>query len=92
MANACPSIVAVQMRSSPRVEDNLLFVEQQLRLLPSHRPCLVVLPECFACFGGGDELILDIAEDLHHGPIQYKLSQLAKQYGIWLAAGSLPIL
>jgi predicted amidohydrolase len=85
-------IVAMQMTSSPLVADNLLFVEQQLKLLPAQRPCLVVLPECFACFGGGDKLMLNIAEDLHHGPIQLKLKQLANQYGIWLVAGSLPLL
>ena len=92
MANARANIVAIQMTSSPLVEDNLLFVEQQLKLLPTQRPCLVVLPECFACFGGDDKLILDTAEDLHLGPIQHKLKQFAKQYGIWLVAGSLPIL
>jgi len=92
VTNISPNIVAIQMNSSPLVEDNLLFVEQQLKLLPTQRPCLVVLPECFACFGGGDKLILDIAEKLHHGPIQKKLKQFAKQYGIWLVAGSLPVL
>jgi nitrilase len=90
--NASPNIVAIQMNSSPLVEDNLLFVEQQLILLPPQRPCLVVLPECFACFGGGDKLLLNIAEGLHHGPIQHKLKQLAKKHGIWLVAGSLPLL
>ena len=35
MANAYPNIVAIQMTSSPLVEDNLLFVEQQLKLLPT---------------------------------------------------------
>ena len=86
-----PNIVAMQMTSSPLVEDNLLYVEQQLKLLPTRRPCLVVLPECFACFGGGDKVMLDIAEDLHLGPIQQTLKQFAKQYDIWLVAGSLPI-
>jgi nitrilase len=85
-------IVAMQMTSSPLVVDNLLFVEQQLKLLPVSRPCLVVLPECFACFGGGEKAMLDIAEHLHTGPIQLKLKQLAKQHGVWLVAGSLPLL
>ena len=92
MASFCANVVAIQMSSSPVVEENLLFVEQQLKLLPAQRPCLVVLPECFACFGGGDKAMLDIAEDLRQGPIQHKLKQLANQYGIWLVAGSLPIL
>lgn len=92
MANNYPNIAAIQMSSSPLIEDNLLFVEQQLKQLPAQRPCLVVLPECFACFGGGDKLMLDIAEDLNLGPIQHRLKQFAKQYGIWLVAGSLPVL
>lgn len=92
MANVFPNIVAIQMNSSPLVADNLLFVEQQLELLPPQRPCLVVLPECFACFGGEEKLALDIAEDLDHGPIQHKLKHFAKQYGIWIVAGSLPVL
>jgi predicted amidohydrolase len=91
VANVYPNIVAIQMNSSPLVEDNLIFVERQLKLLPPQRPSLVVLPECFACFGGGDKLILDIAEDLHQGPIQHKLRQFAKQFGVWLVAGSMPI-
>ncbi|GAC18604.1 nitrilase [Paraglaciecola arctica BSs20135] len=92
MANVSANIVAIQMSSSPLVADNLLFVEQQLQLLPPQRPCLVVLPECFACFGGGDNLVLGIAEDLDLGPIQHKLKQFAQQFDIWLVAGSLPIL
>ena len=91
MDSACPNIVAIQMSSSPMVEDNLFFVEQQLKLLPPQRPCLVVLPECFLCFGGGDKLIMNIAEDLGLGPIQQKLSQFACEYGVWLVAGSMPI-
>lgn len=87
-----PNIVAIQMTSSPLVEENLEFVEQQLQKLPPQRPCLVVLPECFACFGGGDKLMLEIAEDLNHGPIQQRLKDLAKQYGVWIVAGSLPLL
>jgi len=92
VANVSANIVAIQMNSSPLVADNLLFVEQQLQQLPPQRPCLVVLPECFACFGGGDKLMLDVAEDLDHGPIQLRLKQLAKQHDIWLVAGSLPLL
>ena len=91
MDSTNPIVVALQMSSSPQVADNLLFVEQQLALLPKQRPCLVVLPECFACFGGGDKLLLEIAEPLGRGPIQQKLKQLAKHYGIWFVAGSLPI-
>ncbi|MEP1553444.1 MAG: carbon-nitrogen hydrolase family protein [Paraglaciecola sp.] len=85
------NLVAIQMTSSDTVEENLQFVEQQLQILQSEQPCLVVLPECFACFGGKEHQLLDIAEDLGQGPIQSKLKDLAKQYNVWLVAGSMPI-
>jgi nitrilase len=79
------------MTSSPQVDQNLVFVQQQLELLPAHRPCLVVLPECFSCFGGPEKQLLDIAEDLHQGPIQQRLKHLSKQYDVWMVAGSMPL-
>ncbi|MEO9944921.1 carbon-nitrogen hydrolase family protein [Paraglaciecola sp.] len=85
------NLVAIQMTSSDTVEENLQFVEQQLQILQAEQPCLVVLPECFACFGGKEHQLLDIAEDLGQGPIQSKLKDLAKQYNVWLVAGSMPI-
>lgn len=91
MNNQQPNIVAIQMTSSPEVADNLLFVEQQLQGLSEHRPCLVVLPECFACFGGSDKDLLNITEEFDNGPIQQKLKALAKQYNLWLVAGSMPL-
>ncbi|MDP5029686.1 MAG: carbon-nitrogen hydrolase family protein [Paraglaciecola sp.] len=84
-------LVAVQMTSSPVVADNLRFVEQQLQQLEVNEPTLVVLPECFACFGAGDKAILGIAETPHDGPVQTQLCALAKKYGIWLVAGSFPL-
>lgn len=86
------NIVAVQMTSSPDVLENLAFVEQQLKTLPSQRPCLVVLPECFACFGADDKSILHVAESKSCGPIQSKISNLAQQYEVWIVAGSFPLL
>ncbi|MEP0174271.1 MAG: carbon-nitrogen hydrolase family protein [Paraglaciecola sp.] len=85
------NLVAIQMTSSDTVEENLQFVEQQLQILQAEQPYLVVLPECFACFGGKEHQLLDIAEDLGQGPIQSKLKDLAKQYNVWLVAGSMPI-
>ena len=85
------NLVAIQMNSSANVQQNLAYVEQQLQHLTAQRPCLVVLPECFACFGGSEHLLLDIAEDIGQGPIQQRLMELAKQYDVWLVAGSMPI-
>jgi nitrilase len=82
--------VAIQITSSPSVADNLDLVEQQLKQLPAKQQ-LVVLPECFACFGARDQAQFDIAEKLDDGPIQTQLGVLAKRYNKWIVAGSMPI-
>ena len=84
-------LIALQMTSSPDVAANLDFVEQQLKLLNVTEPSLLVLPECFACFGAGDQAILEVAEKRGDGPVQQRLSALAKTYNVWLAAGSFPL-
>jgi nitrilase len=85
------NLVALQMTSSPDVSTNLQLVDAGLANLTVTEPTLVVLPECFACFGGGDKGQLAIAETLGDGPIQTALYAMAKRYGVWLVAGSMPI-
>lgn len=84
-------LVAIQLCSAPDPTNNLAKVEKQLASLPTH-PQLVVLPECFACFGAPDNTQIKLAEALDDGPIQTQLSALAKRYKKWLVAGTLPIL
>lgn len=86
------NLASIQMTSTPNVDENLQFVEISLQALPSERPCLVVLPECFACFSAGDKTLIDIAEHKNDGPVQAKLSALAKKYDVWLVAGSFPLM
>lgn len=83
-------LVAIQISSTPSVEQNLLLIERQLSALPD-KPQLVVLPECFACFGARDKAQIEIAENLDHGPIQSALSAMAKRYNKWIVAGTVPI-
>jgi len=85
------NLVAIQMCSVPEVADNFKMLEAQLQTLSVRCPTLVVLPECFACFGAGDTALLAIAETPGDGPIQAQLQKLAKQYGVWLVGGSIPL-
>lgn len=85
------NLVALQMTSGPDVANNLRAVEQALAKLAVNQPTLVVLPECFACFGGSDKSLLAIAETSGDGPIQAALCAMAKRYGLWLVAGSMPL-
>ena len=84
-------LIAVQMVSCPDVEVNLGRVESMLQNLQVDDDTLVVLPECFARFGGGDKGMLEIAETPMDGPIQVALSKLSERYGVWLVAGTIPL-
>ncbi|GGO71282.1 carbon-nitrogen hydrolase family protein [Bowmanella pacifica] len=85
------NLVAVQMLSTPNPEENLQTLATQLKGLDPSVPSLVVLPECFACFGGSDKTQLELAETLGEGPVQSALSALAAEHGIWMVAGTIPV-
>lgn len=85
-------LVACQMVSSADVDENLATLEQQLAEIKSEQPTLVVLPECFACFGGSDKQLLQIAEAKNNGKLQSRLSSIAKANRVWLATGTIPLL
>lgn len=85
------NLVAIQMTSTPDVEENLAQVEQQLAQLTSDTPPLVVLPECFACFGTRDRELLNVAEEEGDGLIQQRLAKLARQYQCYLVSGTYPM-
>lgn len=86
------NLIALQMTSSPSVRDNIDDIKSQLRALGNiTQETLVVLPECSVCLGGGDKMLLGLAEDYGQGPIQKALSDLSKEFGIWLVAGTIPL-
>lgn len=89
VANA--QVVALQMVSCPEANTNLDTIDRLLAQLEVNAPTLVVLPECFACFGAPDKFQLEVAESLGDGPIQARLAQMAKHYGVWIVAGTMPI-
>lgn len=84
-------VIALQMTSCPDVDENFKQIESQLDNMQFDEPVLVVLPECFAFFGASDKAMLKLAEPRGHGDIQDRLAALAKRYGIWLVAGTIPI-
>lgn len=84
----------IQMTSTPNVDENIAYVNQQLEIRLSSgllaANSIVVLPECFANFGGRDKSNLSIAEVIGDGPVQNKLSRIAAQYQVYIVAGSFP--
>ena len=81
----------VQIVSSTKVIDNLNQVEQFMKQACDEQADLVLLPENFAFMGLKETDKLQIAEVYGQGPIQQKISQLAKQLGLWIVAGTIPL-
>lgn len=91
MAHELIRLAAVQMVSTPRVEDNLLAVARLVRGAVADGAQVVVLPEFFPMIGASDEARLAIRETAGDGPLQRALAALAKELGIWLIGGSVPM-
>lgn len=90
MANLA-KIAAIQLVSSDSVQDNLNQIEYYLAQAQKKQIQLVVLPENFAFMGKNEQDKLTLAEEYGKGEIQDCLSRWAKQYEMWIIAGSIPI-
>ena len=90
-AAANARIAAVQMVSTPRVDDNLKTAERLIGEAAAAGAQLVALPEYFPLMGLRDSDKLRIVEADGYGPIQEFLAATARRLGIWLVGGSLPL-
>ncbi len=84
-------IAAIQMVSAPDLATNLATAERLIDQAAAEGAQLVSLPEYFVQMGLRETDKFEIAEEFGHGPIQEMLSAKARQYGIWVAGGSIPI-
>lgn len=80
----------IQMTSGSEVSANLAYLQEQVVLLAQQGAQWIVTPEN-ALLLGNREQYHQQAEPLDNGPVQYALSNLAKQHGVWLLIGSMPI-
>ena len=84
-------IAALQMVSGTRVQDNLDVARQLLAQAAAQGAELAVLPEYFCLMGQHDADKLQIQETPGKGPLQDFLSQAARDCGLWIVGGTLPI-
>jgi deaminated glutathione amidase len=84
-------IAAVQMVSTPDVDRNLDAAARLIARAAAQGAKLVALPEYFCLMGRSDQDKLSHAEAAGHGPIQQFLSAQARDHGLWLIGGTLPI-
>ncbi|MBQ5947091.1 carbon-nitrogen hydrolase family protein [Massilia sp. ST3] len=84
-------IAAVQMVSTPRVSDNLATVRRLVGEAVAEGAELVALPEYWPIMGMSDLDKVGHAEQPGHGPIQDCMAGLAREHGVWLIGGTLPL-
>jgi len=84
-------IAALQMVSTPRVDENLATARRLIAAAARDGATLVGLPEYFCFMGANDRDKLAIAEAPGDGPIQQALSDAARVHGVWVMGGTLPI-
>ena len=84
-------IAAIQMASGPSVAANLSEAERLIGVAANQGSKLVVLPEYFAIMGMKETDKVAVREKEGQGPIQSFLSKMAKEHGIWIIGGSIPL-
>jgi deaminated glutathione amidase len=84
-------IAALQMVSTPDVPRNLEAARALIGQAAQAGAGLVALPEYFCLMGRADTDKLAVAEADGDGPIQRMLSQAAREHGLWVVGGTLPL-
>jgi nitrilase len=84
-------VAAVQMVSGSRVEANLSCARRLLEQAARAGAELALLPEYFCLLGRQDTDKLAIQEPYGSGPIQQFLADSARELGLWLVGGTLPL-
>ena len=84
-------VAALQMVSGTQLQANLAYAHDLLRAAAQGGAELAVLPEYFCLLGlhGSDKLA--IQEPFGAGPIQRFLSDAARETGLWIVGGTLPL-
>lgn len=84
-------VAAIQMVSGVRVADNLRQAASLIGQAAAAGAKLIVLPEYFCLLGQDPADKLAIAETAGLGPNQDFLAGQARQHGIWLVGGTIPV-
>ena len=84
-------IAALQTVATPSVERNLDTAQRLIAEAAQEGAQLVALPEYFCFMGQRDSDKLALAETPGDGPIQRMLAEAAREHGVWVVGGTLPL-
>lgn len=82
---------AIQMTSGPNLGANLTEASRLIASAASAGAGLVVLPENFALIPMKESERLEAAESFGDGPLQEFLAARAREFGLWIVGGTIPI-
>lgn len=84
-------IAAVQLTSLDSATANLARVRSLLAEAAAAGAAVAVLPENVALMGRREADKLALAEDEGDGPLQSAIAAMAREFGLWVIAGTLPL-
>jgi nitrilase len=85
------SVAAIQMVSTPDVDDNIRTARRLVAEAAAQGAQMVALPEYWPIMGMHDGDKVARAEQPGAGPIQDFMAGAAREHGIWLVGGTLPL-
>ena len=91
MTNSLSRVAAIQMISSPSIEENIATARRLIADAAQQGAQLVLLPEYWAAMGMHETDKLGYAEQVDVGPIQEFMAATARVHQIWLIGGTLPL-
>lgn len=84
-------VASIQMVSTADIKENLASASRLIKAAADNGAKLIALPEYFCLMGLKDIDKVQAREEIGGGPIQEKLAAVAKEHGIFLVAGTIPL-
>ena len=91
MSHPPVKVAAIQMVSTPVVEENFAAARRLVGQAAQQGAQLVLLPEYWTIMGMQETDKVAHAEPLDAGPIQQCMADIARENGVWLIGGTLPM-
>src|SRR5690606_2155931 len=84
-------VAAIQMVSTPQVAQNFEHARRMIGEAAQQGARLALLPEYWPVMGMKESDKVLHAEQFDDGPIQRFMAAIAREHGIWLIGGTLPM-
>jgi deaminated glutathione amidase len=84
-------VAAVQMVSTPDVAHNMAKARALVGQAAAAGAAMVLLPEYWPVMGRADTDKVALAEPAGCGPIQQEMAAMAREHGVWLIGGTMPL-